>query len=233
MNDAMTRATTFAIGASLLYAVAIPAYATGITVEDANDGGTSNFDPALNSQPIAGCGFLEGFDIVTPPVLPPDWTAINAIDPDGVFWQTSDSGDPSPPAESPPNAAWVNDPDTVSDKYLDSPTLLINPHARILTFSNTYAGDGGFQSAFLTFSNNYALNDGFDGGVLEISVDGGPFQDILAAGLTFGQGGYNGTISTCCGNPLGGRQAWTGDSGGFIKTEVLDLPTAPHTVVLR
>ena len=31
----------------------------------------------------------EKFDEVTPPDLPPFWTAINGIDPDGVFWQTS------------------------------------------------------------------------------------------------------------------------------------------------
>jgi hypothetical protein len=29
-----------------------------------------------------------------------------------------------------------------------------------------------------------------------------------------------GTISTCCGNPISGRQAWTGSSGGFIDTDV-------------
>ena len=79
----MRRAITFAIGASLLYAVAIPAYATAITVADANDGDKSS-DPALNGQPIAGCGFLESFDIVPPPLLPPHWTAINAIDPDSI-----------------------------------------------------------------------------------------------------------------------------------------------------
>jgi hypothetical protein len=67
--------------------------------------------------------------------------------------------------------------------------------------------------------------------VLEVSIDGGPFQDILAAGGFFGQGGYNGTISACCGNPLAGRNAWTGSSGGFIETDV-GLPQG-HTIVLR
>ena len=92
----------------------------------------------------------------------------------------------------------------ISDKYLDSPSGPIQP----------------LFNADLHFSNNYALEDGFDGGVLEISVDAGPFQDILAAGGFFSRGGYNGTISTCCGNPLAGRQAWTGNSGGFIDTDV-------------
>ena len=211
----MTRATTFAIVALLLYTAAISAQATTVTVADANGGNTSNVEPALNFQPE--CGLLEGFDDVTPPFLPPGWTAINAINPDGIFWQSSNSGQPIPPANFPPNAAWVNDPDTISDKYLYSPPKFID----------------SFSFADLHFSNNYALEDGFDGGVLEISVDAGPFQDILAAGGGFARGGYNGTISTCCGNPLAGRQAWTGNSGGFIDTDVGLGNFGGHTVALR
>ena len=96
--------------AGLFYAVAIQAHATSTIVDGTNEFDATNFDPTLNAQPIGGCGFLENFELVTPPVLPPNWTAINAINPDGIFWQTSDSGDPSPPAESLPNAAWINDP---------------------------------------------------------------------------------------------------------------------------
>ena len=90
----------------------------------------------------------------------------------------------------------------------------------------------GPNARILPFSNNYALDDGFDGGVLEVSVDGGPFQDILTV-TGFIQGGYNGTISTCCGNPLAGRQAWTGNSGGFIQTAVDLIGFAGHSIVLR
>src|SRR5439155_22524355 len=56
----------------------------------------------------------ESFDDVTPPDLPPFWTAINRIDPDGVLWQSSNSGLPSPPYDTAPNAAWVNDPPVIS-----------------------------------------------------------------------------------------------------------------------
>ncbi len=213
----MRRGTTFAIGALLFFAIAIPARATVIPVAETKDDGTSNSDPPLNFQPTAGCGLFANFDDVTPPVLPPGWTAINAIDPDGILWQTSDSGDPTPPAFSEPNAAWVNDPDTISDKYLYSPSGTIDP----------------IGSSILVFWHNYDLEDGFDGGVLEVSTDGGnSFQDILAAGGTFFRGGYNGTVSTCCGNPLAGRQAWTGNSGGFIETDVGGLPTGVP-IVLR
>ena len=75
------------------------------------------------------------------------------------------------------------------------------------------------------FQNNFSLPAGLDGGVLEVSFDGVTFQDVTAVGGTFALGGYNGTISTCCGNPLAGRQAWTGNSGGFVTTVVF-LPTA-------
>jgi len=43
----------------------------------------------------------------------------NALEPPPV-WVTSDSGLPSPPADTPPNAAFIDDPDVVSDKRLDS-----------------------------------------------------------------------------------------------------------------
>src|SRR5439155_14807215 len=177
---------------------------------------TATPTPTPTPIPIA-CSLFENFDNVTPPALPPGWTAGNVIDPDGIFWQTSNSGNPSPPADSPPNAAWVNDPAMISDKHLDSPPVTID----------------SLENAALNFRNNYALQNTFDGGVLEISIDGGAFQDILAAGGSFLQGGYNGTISTCCGNPLAGRQAWTGSSGGFITTTVDMSVGRGHTIVLR
>jgi hypothetical protein len=158
------------------------------------------------------CFLSQNFDGVTPPALPPGWTAANAINPDGVLWQTSNSGLPTPPADSLPNAAWVNDSAFLSDKRLTSPPVTVP----------------ALQNSILTFRHNYDVEDGFDGGVLEISIDGGAFQD--AAGFIF-QGGYNGTISTCCGNPLAGRQAWTGSSGGFVPTTVI-LPQG-HTNTLR
>ncbi len=115
----------------------------------------------------------------------------------------------TPPAETPPNAVFVDDPDTVSDKQLLSPNI-------------GFVADAGPPQ--LRFRNNFNLQDGFDGGVLEISFDDGlTFQDIVDAGGTFLGGGYNGTISSCCGNPLAGRQAWTGTSSGFIDTTV-NLP---------
>jgi hypothetical protein len=62
--------------------------------------------------------------------------------------------------------------------------------------------------------------------VLEISINGGAFADILAAGGSFVEGGYNGSI-TVTDNVLTGRAAWTGNSGGFITTTVV-LPAASY-----
>lgn len=156
----------------------------------------------------------ENFDNETPPALPPDWLATNALGPPPL-WITSNTGDPSPPADTPPNAAFIDDPAVISDKRLDS-----------FLFS-FFEG----CCAQLTFRHNFNLeaspdpNVGFDGGVLEMSTDGGnTFQDILAVGGSFVSGGYNRTISTDRGSPIAGRQAWSGNSGGFITT-VVNLPT--------
>jgi hypothetical protein len=161
-------------------------------------------------------GLGEDFDEVIPPTLPFDWLATNALGPPPL-WVTSDSGLPNPYADTLPNAALVDDPGVVSDKRFDS-----------MPFSVSGTG------VQLVFAHNFDLqasdvdpNVGFDGGVLEMSFDGGnTFQDILAVGGSFSFGGYNRTISTDRGSPIAGRQAWSGNSGGFICT-VVHLPFLP------
>jgi len=73
----------------------------------------------------------------------------------------------------------------------------------------------------------------FDGAMLEISVAGGAFQDIVAAGGTFVTGGYTRTISALYQNPLGNRACWSGDSFGFMTTTVTLPAAAGQTVNLR
>ena len=176
--------------------------------------------PTPTPFPCPLCWFArtrtENFDLVTPPELPGGWLATNALGPPPL-WVTSNSGLPMPPADTAPNAVFIDDPAVVSDKRLD----------------------GWFVSFFedccvlLTFRHNFNLeasdldpNLGFDGGVLELSTDGGnTFQDILAAGGGFVSGGYNRTIATDRGSPIAGRQAWSGNSNGFITT-VVGLPAA-------
>jgi len=69
---------------------------------------------------------------------------------------------------------------------------------------------------------------------LEISIDGGAFTDFLVAGGGFVTNGYNQAISSYYNNPLAGREAWSGDSGGFITT-MADLPvnSAGRNIQLR
>ncbi len=156
----------------------------------------------------------ENFDGVTPPALPPDWTATNAQGPPPL-WATSNSGVPMPPADTPPNAAFIDDPAVVSDKRLDSSRLI---------FFEVFSARLTFRQNFNFEASDVDPNIGFDGGVLELSTDGGnTFQDILAAGGSFLMGGYNRTISTDRGSPIAGRQAWSGNSEGFT-TSVVNLP---------
>lgn len=152
-------------------------------------------------QAVTACS--ENFDTVTPPNLPPGWSTV-AIAPGAVTpWQTTAIF-----SDTPPNSALVEALGNGTDVRLDSPPFPITSAA-----------------AQLTFANLFSLQTSIDGGVLEISIGGGPFQDILAAGGSFSQGGYTGVISGGVGNPIGGRQAWTGSSEGYIQT-VVNLPSA-------
>jgi hypothetical protein len=186
---------------------------TGLTLTfNLSDGngslGTATFSTQIGTPNNV---LTQNFDTVTPPALPAGWTATNAsVDP--PLWVTSNVT-----PDTPPNCAFVDDPPTVSDERLDTPPINLTTN-----------------QARLTFRNNFSFEaPNYDGGVLEISINGGPFQDILAAGGSFVTGGYNGTVSTCCNNPIGGRRAWVGSSGGYITTTV-NLPgSGPRTVVLR
>jgi hypothetical protein len=157
--------------------------------------------------------FSENFDGVSAPALPAGWVATQGVNVTGApFWVTSNSGTPTPVAVSLPNSIFTPDPNNLLDNLITTPIIAI---------------PGGSGTRRVTFQNNYNLESTFDGGVLEISINGGGFQDIITAGGSFVAGGYNGTISTSFGNPIAGRQAWTGNSNGFITTTV-NLPAAAY-----
>ncbi len=143
----------------------------------------------------------QNFDSVTKPALPSGWTttATGAQSP----WITTNLN-----ADTSPNAAFSPDPGNVGVNELVSPTINIVSPAAQLRFRNNY------QLEAYAFDNVTA----FDGGVLEIKIGSGSFIDILAAGGSFITNGYNRTISSSYGNPLAGRQAWSGNSGGYITT---------------
>ena len=71
-----------------------------------------------------------------------------------------------------------------------------------------------------TFWHRYDMESSYDGCVIEISTDGGSSWADLGPNIT--QGGYNSTISTSFGNPIGGRSAWSGLSDAMSQV-VVDL----------
>ena len=180
----------------------------------------TNFINAIVTQPAGTyslAAFFENFDGVTAPSLPAGWTTSQTNG--QLVWSTQTSK-----RDSLPNGVFSSEPATNGVNELVTPAI------------NLPAGE--FQ---LRFRNSYDLEShpvtddlAFDGGVLEIKIGAGAFTDILAAGGTFLDGGYTHTISTNFTNPLGGRRAWSGNSGGFIST-VVALPAAAsaQTIQLR
>ncbi len=135
------------------------------------------------------------------------------------LWLTSTTS-----SDTAPNNAFASDPSTVNDILLTSPQIAISTAAAQLTFRNNYNLEFEPTSSSL----------GYDGGVLEIAINNGAFIDIITAGGSFITGGYNRTISASFSNPIGGRQAWSGSSGGYITTTVnLPATAAGKNINLR
>src|SRR6185436_8094693 len=157
--------------------------------------------------------FSENFDGVTAPALPAGWTTARSTTATGAaaLWVTS-----TPTADPAPNSAFGAGGTIPTDTNLTSPVIAI-PAAPV---SGTNPG------VRLTFRNNYNTEPGFDGGVLEISINGGPFVDVITAGGSWVEGGYNATIGVTD-SVLTGRPAWTGTSNGYITSMVI-LPPASY-----
>jgi hypothetical protein len=91
-----------------------------------------------------------------------------------------------------------------------------------------------------SFNVNIVSDLAFDGMVLEIKIGTDPFIDIITAGGSFVQGGYN-SVLEFIDNPLGqGRRVWSGLSAGtfnspqFITSQVnLPLSAANQQIQLR
>jgi len=137
---------------------------------------------------------------VTAPALPAGWVASNATG-GAPLWVTTTTT-----PDTPPNDAFIDDPNVVTDKHLITPNIPITS-----------------GSAQITFRHFYNLEDTFDGGVLEVSspnINGGAFTDITnaAVGGNFVSGGYTDTISTSFQSPIAGRMAWSGNAGGYQTT---------------
>ena len=113
-------------------------------------------------------------------------------------------------------------PDNILDNRLDTPLFSADPFA-----------------VAISFQNNYNLESGRDGAVLEISspnINGGAFTDITdpAVGGSVSPG-YNTVISSAFQSPIAGRMAWSGNSGGYVLTQVFlgNATLPPSQVRLR
>jgi hypothetical protein len=165
--------------------------------------GTNNFGPftfpfRLGTPLVT---FTQNFDAVSIPGLPTGWS--NAAS-GSTGWRTVAS-----PSHTTPNSVFSADPANLSDAALTSPLIPISSPTAQVKFAHSYNTESGSEP--------------FDGGVLEISYNNGPFNDIIAAGGSFFSGGYNGVISTRYSSPIAGRRAWSGNSGGFVTT-IANLP---------
>ncbi len=148
---------------------------------------------------------VENFDGVAVPALPAGWTTAQT-GPGLAFVTKTGAADSAPNSAFTPNRGLAGNN---SGATLDSTGYAINSTA-----------------AVVSFRNNFNTEAGWDGGVLELSIGGGAFQDIVTAGGNFIEGGYTGTLGANS-NPLDGRPAWTGSSGGYITTRA-QLPASAN-----
>jgi len=119
-----------------------------------------------------------------------------------------------PEAHSPTHSWFSSDISTLKDDYLMTPALDI----------------GGTSQ--MTFWHRYNTETNFDGCVIEISIDGGSYED-LGDFITSGNG-YNSTISSSYQSPISGRSAWSGNSGTSFEQVTVDLSGfGPGEAVVR
>jgi len=161
----------------------------------------------------------QHFDNVGAPSLPYGWSSVA----DGPAWITSTAN-----PQTPVNTAYAAAMASTGYSELVSPPYVVSP----------MGGQMRFSTAFNLEDESPSSSVGHDGMVLEISINGGPFQDILAAGGSFASGGYNKTISTVFNSPIAGRQAWSGLSGGTpsmpaYQSVTVNLPTSAYNQTVQ
>ena len=122
----------------------------------------------------------------------------------GTNWRTTAAS-----AASAPNSVFAPRHTTVNSSYLISPEITVNNHS--------------FE---LRFDHDHNTEDLFDGGILEISINDGTWTEWIAAGGSFAKNGSNREINSEWRSPIGGQNAWSGDSGGFIQTIANFPPSA-------
>ena len=109
---------------------------------------------------------IENFDFVTVPNLPAGWTT--SFSPATAAWKTVNTS-----ADSAPNSAFA--PNVNSEDTSLFSTAITVPNS----------------GSTLTFRHSYNVESYYDGGILEIAIGGGAFQEIISAGGSFVSGGLS------------------------------------------
>ena len=152
---------------------------------------------------------------------PTSSTVTDNVEAGGAYWSNAGGtganlwGIVTTASNSPTHSWFVADPDVVTDQRL------------------TTVAPGGIPPAFvMSFFHRFNTESttgttGYDGHVLEYSLDGTTWTDILggqgpvpANAARFIQNGYNRTISNLYQSPLANRQAWSGDNLAFQEVRV-------------
>jgi hypothetical protein len=164
----------------------------------------------------------ENFDGVVAPALPAGWTATTTSGALTPFVTSSTASDTAP------NNVTAADIATNSNTELISSSIAVPATGGTLTFRNRFNMESSAGTPTL----------GYDGMVLEISINGGAYTDIISAGGSFTAGGYTRTISTGFNSVLAGRAAWSGLSGGTTAaptyiTSTVNLPASASGQPIR
>lgn len=164
-----------------------------------------SFDIVLGQEMLI-TGFTENFD--SSGALPAGWSSSTTGG--GAPWTISTSR-----TDTAPNAAFSPGVSSTGDAFLLSPPI-----------------DLGASPEVLTFRHWYDLVGRTDGAILEASLGGGTWFDLLNSEATVTSGNYNANIRSSSTASLAGRSVWSGNSGGFVTTS-LNLPKAWAGQMLR
>lgn len=173
-------------------------YNIPVTIED-DSGEQSQFTLSYQVGLLEeGDPYREDFDLAS--TLPDGWS--QSVDGTGEDWRI------------------------VSDKDWSAPNSVFSPGVSSVgtaTLTST-AFELGSAGNVLKFVLSYNLEGFFDGAVLEASLSGGEWFDLPThPEVDIEIGGYTDSIFDGSPNPLSGRSSWSGNSGGFKRSE-FNLP---------
>jgi Zn-dependent metalloprotease len=171
-------------------------------------------DRTTGTKPVALC---------TDPAANPEFLLASPINPSGSGWTFDVSGDRRWYTQD-----WYALPDALAEPGSADPWALIGEDLartadRRVRRTNSVEIPASDRPVFLWFRHAYGFDDGsedlvpngraYDGGVVEVSANGGPWQDLRPLFLS---GGPTKTIFKGDTNPLKGRIGYGAESGGFV-----------------